>query len=226
MLRINFFSKIIANINSHKLIMLAMLYVACKLTCNPLFFRQINIYYPILDIELKIVSSSLIFPIIYLLSDLIVLISNRKTAIFIIIIGILCDGFFSFSINYATSLPIPDTMSQTQLSYTNAINTLGNKIWKLFAHGLLATITANIVEILLFASIFNKIKSFFLSTVISVFIILIFHNIITDYPMLKSQDDVWSIIFSGLLVNMSIMAMYAAMLSTIICIKHSKTIST
>lgn len=219
----NLFDKVkatIKNNNSHIIIAFAMIYVSCKLTCNPLFFRQINLTYPFLNLELKVVSSSLVFPLIYILSDLIVIVSNRMTAVFIIIVGIICDGIFSFSISYVATLPLP-SMPPSQALNTDAINIVGGQIWKLYVHGVLATIIANIAEVLLFARLFSKIKSFFLSTTLSVLIILVFHNIITDYPMLKNQIDAWNTIFNGLLLNMSILTLYAAIFSIFIWL-HKK----
>lgn len=56
----------------------------------------------------------------------------------------------------------------------------------------------------------------------SVFTILIFHNIITDYPMLKNQPDAWNTIFNGLFINMSILAMYAAIFSIMMWLRTNR----
>lgn len=70
--------------------------------------------------------------------------------------------------------------------------------------------------VFIFAGIFKRIKNFFISTICSVFLILFVHNTITDYPMMQNQSDAWSIIFHGLLVNMTILAVYAAIFSILI----------
>jgi|GEM_PF-4453325 len=43
-----------------------------------------------------------IYPLVYVISDLITAVSNRKTAIIIIIFGIMCDGFFSYGVYYVS----------------------------------------------------------------------------------------------------------------------------
>lgn len=214
--------KVLGNSNSHVVIVLAMIYVSCKLTCNPLFFRNINFSYPFFNFQLKIVGSALAFPLIYIISDLIVIASNRMTTIVIILAGIICDGLFSFSVSYVAALPLPPAMSSAQITNTGAINVVGNQIWNLYLHGILATIAANVAEVLIFTSLFKKIKNFFVSTILSVFIILIFHNTITDYPMLKNQPDAWNTIFNGLFINMSILAMYAAIFSILMWLRTNR----
>lgn len=205
------------------LIALAMFYVSAKLTCNPLFFRQINLNFPIFHFGLKIIASSLVFPIIYILSDFIYMLSSRGITIFIIIMGIVCDGLFSFCIRYITTLSMPNIMSNAQMINTNAINVIGAQVWGLYLHGLIATIVANIFEVLIFAFIFKKINNFFISTIISVAITLTFHNTITDYPILINQNkDAIKIILNGLFINISILTIYAGLISSLLWVRNIK----
>ena len=197
-------------------IFLAMLYITFKLTCNPLFFRQITISLDFLSLNLKILSSSLIFSVTYMLSDMILTVSNRRTAIAIAVIGILSDGVFSFIISFVSQLPIPSEMMALQLKNTYAVNQFGSQVWSLFVHGMFATILSNVAEILIFERIFRKIKSFFVSSISSVLLILLCHNVINDYPMLREQASHWQIIFDGILVNISVMVVYALIFSFII----------
>ncbi len=202
-----------------------MLYITLKLTCNPLFFRQIEIHFWFINYDLKVVSSALTYPLIYVISDLIVLISNRRSAIFIVLTGILCDGIFSFAWHFISTIDIPQVMTSTELIKTTAINTIGIDVWRLFYHGLLASTITAIAELLIFSTLYTKIKSFFLSTVISVIITLTFHNIILDYQMLKNEPDAWFLIMHSLSINITIMTIYAFSVSTFLKIKSKLLIN-
>lgn len=208
--------KATSNENSlYILLSMSMLYVAFKLTCNTIFFRQILFHVPLTNVVLRLVSSSFIYPAIYVISDAIVAISNRKLAIIIILLGIFCDGLFSFLTFYMTTLQLP-TMEINQQINSSYINHLGSQVWSLYCHGLLATIFASIAEVIMFNLIFKKSSSFFISTLISVIITLVAHNTITNYPMLKGDPEAWRIIFNGLSINISIMTIYAIVVSIIL----------
>lgn len=197
---------------TYLLLSMSMLYVAFKLTCNTLFFRQTMIHIPIINMDLRVVCSAFVYPAIYVISDGIVALSSRKLAIVTIIVGTTCDGLFSWATNSVTTLSLPN-MSHDQLLNSLAINQIGPQVWKLYYHGLVAAITAAIAEVIIFSFIFQKIKNFFISTIISVVITLLAHNTITDYPMLRSDPDAWRVIFNGLSINITIMALYAAVVS-------------
>ena len=152
---------------------------------------------------------------IYAISDLIVLLSNRTLGSAIAIFGIMCDGFFSGVISKISTLSIPVTMSTPELLNTNSVNAFGSRMWSLFYHGAAAATIAAIIEILLFVFIFKKSRNFIISTVTSVAITLIFHNIINDYQMLKHEPDVWRIIIDNWIMNVIIIFIYACIISAI-----------
>lgn len=195
------------------LLLLSMMYATLKITCNPLFFRQIEFNLYFIDYTLKLTGSALVYSFIYVISDLITLLSNRRFAIFIILFGITCDGLFSYIFHHLSTVDIPSVMSATELLKTNSFNVLGADIWKLFSHGLIAATVASIGEVLLFALIYQKVNNFFISTTLSVIITLLCHNLITDYPMLKHEPDAWNLIAHNLLINISIMIIYASIIS-------------
>ena len=197
------------------IISLAMLYISCKLICNPLFFRQIDISVIFFSEPKKITCSALIYPLIYAISDLIVLLSNRFLGSLIAVFGVICDGIFSGVISRISTLPIPVTMSNSGLLNTNAVNAIGLRMWPLFYHGAVAATIAAVAEILLFVLVFKKSKNFIVSTVASVAITLIFHNIINDYQMLKHEPDVWRIIIDNWVMNVTIVFIYACIISAI-----------
>ena len=207
------------------LIFFAMLYITLKITCNPLFFRQININLLFINYDFKILSSSLTYPLIYVISDLIVLISNRRSAIFIVLTGILCDGMFSCAWHFVSTIDVPQVMTTTELIKTTAINIIGTDVWRLFYHGLLASTIAAIAELLIFSALYTKIKSFFISTIISVIITLAFHNIITEYQMIKNEPDAWFLIIHSLSINITIMIIYALTVSIFLKIKSKLLIT-
>ncbi|MEN9390781.1 MAG: hypothetical protein RL017_78 [Pseudomonadota bacterium] len=198
------------------LLILAMLYVAFKLTCNTLFFRQTLFNIPFTHINIRIVSSAFLYAGIYVISDGIVAISNRSITILVIIIGVICDGLFSGLTYLITTLHMPQINSALQQINTNAINQLGPEFWQLYYHGVIAAITAAIIEVIIFSFIFKKSNNFFISTISSVIIILFAHNTITDYPLLKSDPHAWRIILNGLGMNISVMAIYAAIITIIL----------
>ncbi|WP_367607661.1 VUT family protein [Legionella sp. W05-934-2] len=198
------------------LLLFSMLYVTLKVTCNPLFFRQIELKLFFVDYPIKLTGSALVYSFIYVISDLIALLSNRKTAIFIILCGIACDGLFSSTFYLLSSIDIPSVMSSSELIKTQSFNLLGAEMWRLFYHGLAAATVASIGEVLLFSLLYKKIKSFFASTALSVIFTLSCHNLITDYPMLKHEPDAWNLIIHNLTINISIMVLYAAIVSLFI----------
>jgi hypothetical protein len=199
-------------------IILAMTYITFKLTCNPIFFRQIEFFIPFTQYQLKLVGSALIYPGIYVLSDALLALSNRKTTILIIIIGILCDGLFSWTITHISQLDIPTVMSPNELTNTLAVNTIGSQMWTLYYHGVFAALAAAIAEILIFAALLKKWRNFFVSTTVSVVITLVAHNLINDYAMLKSEPDALQLIFHNLATNISIMIIYAAIVNLIMSV--------
>ena len=149
------------------LILLSMLYVTCKLSCNPMFFRQAAFLIPMLDYKIKINCSSLIFPAIYIISDVITYLTSRKSAICVILFGILCDGVFSYSTSYVASLDIPSISSVNQITILNAVNHVSYQMWLLYYSGVFAAMIAAIGEVILFSFLFKKVNSFFVSTTIS-----------------------------------------------------------
>lgn len=190
------------------LIYLTMFYVTCKLACNPMFFRQAEFTVPLIQYHMKITCAAFIFPAIYVISDAIIALTNRKIGGLIIIFGIICDGIFSYGISYFAKLEIPAIMSKTELLNTTSINIIAVQMWPLFYHGVIASAAAAIGEALIFSFIYKKLNNFFISTIASIIITLVIHNLITDYPILRDEPDAWHIIINNLLMNTSFMMVY------------------
>lgn len=185
-----------------------MMYVTFKLACNPMFFRQAQFFIPLTHHNMKITCAAFIFPGVYVISDAIIALTSRKIGFIIITFGIICDGLFSYGVNYFASLGLPTVMSKTELANSLAVNVVGIQMWPLYYHGVIATSVAALSEALIFSFVYKKIKSFFISTISSITIILVIHNLITDYPMLKHEPDVWHIIINNWLMNISFMTIY------------------
>lgn len=215
-------SKLINTNKPYLVIILAMLYISFKLICNPIFFRQIELSIPPITYNLKVVGSALIYPFIYILSDVIVALSNRKTTIIIIVAGIICDGIFSFVVSRISNFALPSNLSGQALANTLAINQVGGQMWLLFIHGCIAALVVAIIEIIIFAALLKRLNNFFISTLISVVVTLVSHNLITDYPMLRQQSDAWGLIFHSLSINITIMFIYTTIVSLVLKIFKAK----
>jgi len=198
------------------LMLLCMFYITCCVVCNPLFFRYLEL--PIL----KISSAAFIYPLVYVLIDTISAMTNRGTAIFVIIVGRICDGVFSYLLFFFANQQIPLDMSSAAIQNTNAVNVLGNLVWPLWYHGVIASTVTAIVELMLFMFIFKKLKNFFLSTIISITVTLVTHNLINDYGVLKNDPHVWHVIVGNLSVNLSIMVLYTAVIALMMKMKLRK----
>lgn len=194
------------------LLILIMLYVTCKITCDPMFFRQIDIPIPFTHNIMKISSSVLLYPLTYVICDAIVAICNRSTIVAVVLIATFCDGIFSLLIHVVTNLAMPTVLSQTQLNYANAVNLLAPKMWALYYHGIIGSLTAIFGEIYLFSVLFRRIKSFLLSTLISVSTLLMVHNVLTDYPVLRGDADAWHIVANNIMFNISFLFIYLTLI--------------
>lgn len=201
------------------LLFFSMLYVTLKVICNPLFFRQIEFTLTFINYSVNLTGAAFVYSFIYIISDIIVLLSNRRYAIFIILFGIVCDGLFSYIMYFTSTISTPPFLSNMILMNTLAVNTIGANMWSLFYHGLLAASIAAVAELLIFSILYKKIHSFFVSTVTSVIVTLISHNLFNDYFMLKDNPEHWGLIIHNLTVNIIIMVIYATIISTILFIK-------
>lgn len=187
----------------------SMCYITIKLTCNPLFFRltdfTLNIY--IIHYVVKVFSSTFIYPLVYVVSDIVTALSNRRIAICIIIVGIVCDGFFSYSIYYASLLQLPHFMTASELKNASYVNYMGHPIWKLYYSGVIGTIITSVVEVLIFNKLYKKMQNFFTSTILSIIVVIVVHNPIAALPI-WNEPDYWRVVTNGLIVDISFLIAY------------------
>ncbi|TNF65469.1 MAG: hypothetical protein EP298_12160 [Gammaproteobacteria bacterium] len=193
-----------------------MFYVTCKITTDPLFFRTHMFHF--FDYSMLISFSAFIFPLVYVLSDLIVFLKGRLIAIYVVLIGTFCDGFFSYSV-YASSFFSQPTFPAEQVqqaSRSYAVDTLSSGFPPLWYHGLIASIITAIVEVIIFSFFLKKLKRFSSATIISISITLISHNLFLDYPMVKAGYMTWSRVINNLIFEISIIIVYAIIIDIFI----------
>ena len=199
-----------------------MLYSVLNVTCDPLFFRKMTLHIPFIDYYVNMLATAWVYPFLYIILDMIVVISNRKIAVLAVIFGVICDGIFSGVCYFFSTINVPIGVNEKDLMSTIAFNALGHGMWRLWYHGLIATIIAKIAELFIFSYLYRKINSFFISTVTSVVITLVAHNLINDYYMLRNEQYHWSIIFTNLTLNIVTMVIYACIVSMVLKLRIHK----
>lgn len=215
--------KILTKSKEFYVILTLLLYMTLKLACDPLFFRTIEI--TIFGHSFMSMASSTIFSSTYALSDMIAFMKGRYIAIMVIIAATLCDGIFSYLIYFAGQMKIPNFTAHDvgDLNNTLAINHIAEQLPKLWHNGIIASLVTAIIEVIIFTTLLKKIKNFAISTICSVSIVLITHNILLDHQMLKSFDDQWEKIFTGFFLNMILVIIYALLVQAFISFYKSRT---
>jgi uncharacterized PurR-regulated membrane protein YhhQ (DUF165 family) len=198
----------------------AMLYVTAKVVCNPMFFRVSDM--EILGVHMRFSTAAFIYPLIFILSDVMAYVENRGKAIFVVFIGVACDAFFSYALYSASLFPMAHGMAPTEVIHSNAIDVIGHLMPSLWYHGVIASLIAGTAEILIFSWLLKKIKNFALTTIISVAITLAVHNTIMDYQILKEYPDaIWRIL-SNYTLNMTVVIVYTLIIATILFIRNKR----
>lgn len=192
--------------NNLNIMYLTTAFILCHVVCCVLFFRKIEFNF--FTYKFETIGAAFFFPFTYVICDLIILISDRMTAVIAILFGIICEGVFTFLIYYVSFFKIPINISNHSLMLTNAINLLGSEIWRLFYQSLFASIVSLLLEIYIFSYLYKKISNFVISTLISIFITILCHNLVNDYEMFQNEVNIWKLIFNTLIINMVIISIY------------------
>lgn len=185
--------------NLYLLILLISLSLTIKLTSNIIFFRQAYLS-QFLFMQLSVASSALIYPLFYIINDIILSLTNKKFAIMTITLVTLFNGVFAL-----------------YLSDTNLIP--NNLPWKLFRNDIIGMIFTNILELLIFNYFITKIRNFFISALLSVSLVLASHNFIAYYFTLRQNPNWFNIYIDSLIVEVSATAMYLILVQFIIFTK-------
>jgi hypothetical protein len=196
------------NINKNQrlylIIILFMLMVMIKCVSNIIFFRQIVLSI-LPSIQLTIASSAIIYPLFYIINDLILAITNKKIAIIIMIFATICNGIFASYISYIDLIP-------------------DNLPWLLFRNDIIGTLITNILELLLFGYIVTKIKNFFLSAFVSTALTLSTHNFIAYYFTLHKNNNWFNTYIDSLIVEIFVTVTYLVSIKLFMGIKSHKLI--
>ncbi len=129
----------IAKIDRSKLIwILAMLYNTLNILCDTLFYRYYEL--SIFNRNYLVYCVVFVFPILYIISDVIVVLSDRKTSIKIISLAIFLDGIYSLISSLIARFSIPNNLSGMQLHTTISYNAVSHDLWSLFLYSLFAGI--------------------------------------------------------------------------------------
>ncbi|PEQ15670.1 VUT family protein, partial [Piscirickettsia salmonis] len=196
-------------------ISLLMAYMAVKLTCNILFFYHIQLNLG--GATLKLTYSAILYPLVYVLMDWMVICYGTIWTMFLILFGVLLDGFSSGMISSTQFITIPHSLGSNELMLTQSVHNLSQGIWSLYWHGLAGSIIAYISELLLFSWLYNRLfnKSFWLSSIASICTTLAIHNAICDYQMFAGSPDRLDLILSNYGVNLIVIIAYTTFISVL-----------
>lgn len=169
--------------NLHLILLLIGLSITIKLTSNIIFFRQAYLSgLPVMGFT--IASSAIIYPLFYIVNDLILSLTNKKFAIITVLSVTICNGIFAYYISSITL--IPDYLP-----------------WKLFINDIVGMTVTNLFELLFFNYIINKINNFFLSAFLSVSFTLSLHNFMSYYFTLGHTKNWFAVYFHSLIIEIS-----------------------
>ncbi len=188
------------------LIVLSLFYLTLSLACDPLCFRIVNIH------GYNFTGSAIIFPILYVVLDSITRVCGKYMAIRLVFLFHIFDGVFTYLLYTINLLPSPPLFS-----HLNAFLIVVSPLPRLFWSGILGAILAGITEVLLYAFLQNKIKSFFLASVTSTILILLAHDLATDYMAFYKifPSSYWRLTFANFSIG-SISVIISSMIISMI----------
>lgn len=169
-------------INSKFIVFLAMLYITIMLAADVVAFRFANFF------GLVESGATIIFPLTYILGDILCEVYGWKTTMRIVWLALLCEGFFALLITIIIHIPaygIGDFQDQY-------INVLGN-IWLFVIAGIIANTISGLLNIYFMSKwkVLTNGKVFWLrsilATCISEFILIIITIVIAFLPFIKLQ---------------------------------------
>lgn len=154
----------------YNIIILCLLFNTLSLACDPLDFRLISYHQYIFT------GAALIFPALYIISDLITRVCGRYMGVRLILLFHVFDGLFTYVLYWINLLPSP-----INFKLMNSFQSIFSPMPRLFWSGILGDLIAAVVEILIYAYIQQRTKNFFIASVSAAIIILFAHNLPTDY---------------------------------------------
>lgn len=191
---------------SYSLLVSAMLYVSFRIVCSALFIKQINISMPFFSQPFLINYACFTNPLIYTFANLLILLAGKRVGLIMILLGIVCNCIFSFTISQVARFYIPDIMSSTELATTTAVNVLGQSTWQQYNSNILLIILVNFLEVFLFLGFSKFIKNFLFATLCSSLLIMFIKSMMLFYP--QFPQDYMSCIEHAFALSVAIMFYY------------------
>lgn len=189
------------NINSNRTLLIittiSCLYVTLSLACDPAAYRLVNI-------GGYAMGGSFFYAALYTLLDILTRVTGRKNVYILIFVFHICDLIFSYTLYFVSLLPLP-----VHYNYPG-FNTVLSSLPRLFWSGIVGAIIAGMIEVTIYASLQKRINNFFLASGLSTLIIMLAHNVPTDYFAFKElyPQKVWQIVFMNFTVSILLLLIY------------------
>ena len=177
-----------------------LLYLTISLACDPLAFRLVSIS------GIMLTGSALLYPALYTILDILTRLLGRGLAIIFVFILHLCDLIYTYLLYSINTLP-----TVASFHSLHAFNVVISPLPRLFWAGVAGALIAGIAEILIYAFFQKRIRSFFITSFISTAIILLAHNVPTEYIAFRKvfpQEWIY-ILFSNFLFSISLLLIYS-----------------
>lgn len=180
---------------------LSFIYLTISLACDPAAYRLINIF------GLTMGGSGLIFASLYTLLDMLTRIAGRRRVYMLIIVFHLCDLLFSYVLYFITLLPSPASYKYQGLDMVLHL------LPRLFWDGIIGAIIAGVVEVTIYSFLQSKTKNFIKASGIATIIILLAHNVPTEYFAFKViyPDKVKEIVLVNFITGSLLLVFYSTL---------------
>lgn len=155
---------------------IATIYITISVSCDPLAFRLVHLF------SIDCSGAALLYAGLYSLLDLLTRMSGRVMVIKLIFVFHFCDFLFTYLLYGINQLPAPGIF-QNLAAYNLIIAPLPRFFWA----GILGSLIAGIVEVIVYSFLQKRIKNFFVSSFLATIFILCAHDLPTNYIGLKKQ---------------------------------------
>lgn len=181
---------------------ISLIYLTFSLACDPLAFRLITVG------GVTISGSVMLYSALYPMLDMLTRLLGKYLTIVLIIIFHFCDFLYSYALFLVNQMPHPASFHLLQ-----AYNTVITPIPRMFWAGIIGSVVAGIVEVLLYALMQNRIKNFFIASFISTAIVVLGHGIPTDYFAFEKifPHQVWHLVMANIGMNIVILSIYTTL---------------
>ena len=194
-----------------QLIPICMLFLTIKLIANFWFFRVFHL--DLFNWHLKVSGSALLITGAFVLLDFSSKKFGSKVGVLMLIVGIVCDGFFSYGINFIANLPHSGSYNQFEQQNNILLQLLADRVVRLYNHEVFAAIISYSVELFLFNYLSKYISSFSLASFIAIFLIKSIHTILVVSGTLHGQSDVMQLIAGNILANTFFSIVYIGLIN-------------